>query len=70
MGLASFPQGASISRGGRAYHRRRRRGQLTSQFPITSIEDPIAEDDLSGWKRLTTPRGSADPTGRRRRLLH
>ncbi|MFJ5621054.1 hypothetical protein [Micromonospora sp. NPDC093243] len=34
------------------------------------MEDPIAEDDLSGWKRLTTPRGSADPTGRRRRLLH
>ena len=30
---------------------------LVSRFPITSIEDPMAEDDVAGWKRLTALAG-------------
>ncbi|MDG4794586.1 phosphopyruvate hydratase [Micromonospora sp. WMMD1082] len=30
---------------------------LTSRFPITSIEDPMAEDDHFGWQRLTALAG-------------
>jgi enolase len=26
---------------------------LAARFPITSIEDPMAEDDFAGWKQLT-----------------
>ena len=31
---------------------------LTSNFPIKSIEDPFAEDDWSSWKKLTHELGS------------
>ncbi|MET8043852.1 phosphopyruvate hydratase [Micromonospora sp. NPDC005215] len=26
---------------------------LVSRYPISSVEDPMAEDDIAGWKRLT-----------------
>ncbi len=31
---------------------------LVDDFPITSIEDPLAEDDWNGWQRLTERLGS------------
>ncbi|MFI1990507.1 phosphopyruvate hydratase [Actinoplanes sp. NPDC020271] len=31
--------------------------ELTRKFPISSIEDPMAEDDLAGWKALTAQAG-------------
>ena len=31
--------------------------QLVSRFPITSIEDGVAEDDWDGWKGLTSALG-------------
>ncbi|GAB3939513.1 phosphopyruvate hydratase [Micromonospora vulcania] len=30
---------------------------LVSRYPISSIEDPMAEDDFVGWKRLTAEAG-------------
>ncbi|MGW4464316.1 phosphopyruvate hydratase [Micromonospora sp. NPDC004704] len=30
---------------------------LVSRYPISSIEDPMAEDDFAGWKRLTALAG-------------
>lgn len=30
---------------------------LLGRYPISSIEDPIAEDDIAGWKRLTALAG-------------
>ncbi|WP_433269718.1 phosphopyruvate hydratase [Micromonospora vinacea] len=30
---------------------------LVSRYPISSIEDPMAEDDIAGWKRLTAVAG-------------
>ncbi|MEV4348535.1 phosphopyruvate hydratase [Actinoplanes sp. NPDC049596] len=30
---------------------------LAGRYPISSIEDPMAEDDLAGWKTLTTAAG-------------
>jgi enolase len=30
---------------------------LLDQYPISSIEDPMAEDDFAGWKRLTALAG-------------
>ena len=30
---------------------------LVSRYPISSIEDPMAEDDIAGWKRLTALAG-------------
>ncbi|MET7950221.1 phosphopyruvate hydratase [Micromonospora sp. NPDC005324] len=30
---------------------------LVSRYPISSIEDPMAEDDIAGWKRLTAATG-------------
>ncbi|WP_030336315.1 phosphopyruvate hydratase [Micromonospora parva] len=30
---------------------------LVSRYPISSIEDPMAEDDITGWKRLTAAAG-------------
>jgi len=30
---------------------------LVSRYPISSIEDPMAEDDFTGWKRLTALAG-------------
>ncbi|WP_406065739.1 phosphopyruvate hydratase [Micromonospora sp. NBC_00860] len=30
---------------------------LVSRYPISSIEDPMAEDDIAGWKRLTEVAG-------------
>ncbi|SCE72428.1 enolase [Micromonospora coriariae] len=30
---------------------------LISRYPISSIEDPMAEDDFAGWKRLTALAG-------------
>ncbi|MEH1164149.1 phosphopyruvate hydratase [Micromonospora sp. CPCC 205539] len=30
---------------------------LASRYPISSIEDPMAEDDFAGWKRLTAEAG-------------
>ncbi|MDG4809659.1 phosphopyruvate hydratase [Micromonospora sp. WMMD1120] len=30
---------------------------LLARYPISSIEDPMAEDDIVGWKRLTTAAG-------------
>lgn len=30
---------------------------LTKQFPVISIEDPLADDDLPGWKHLTKQLG-------------
>jgi enolase len=30
---------------------------LVGQFPITSIEDPLAEDDWNGWQELTSQLG-------------
>ncbi|MEU8423193.1 phosphopyruvate hydratase [Micromonospora sp. NPDC048835] len=30
---------------------------LVSRYPISSIEDPMAEDDIVGWKRLTAAAG-------------
>jgi len=32
--------------------------ELTSSYPIISIEDPMAEDDLDGWKNITKCLGS------------
>ncbi|MEV0566660.1 phosphopyruvate hydratase [Dactylosporangium sp. NPDC050588] len=31
--------------------------ELAARFPITSIEDPMAEDDIDGWTRLTARAG-------------
>ncbi|GIE89996.1 phosphopyruvate hydratase [Actinoplanes regularis] len=31
--------------------------ELAGRYPITSIEDPMAEDDFTGWKRLTARAG-------------
>ncbi|MEU0561066.1 phosphopyruvate hydratase [Dactylosporangium sp. NPDC006015] len=31
--------------------------ELSERFPITSIEDPMAEDDIDGWTRLTARAG-------------
>ncbi|MBG0566745.1 phosphopyruvate hydratase [Actinoplanes aureus] len=31
--------------------------ELAGRYPITSIEDPMAEDDFDGWKRLTQRAG-------------
>jgi enolase 1/2/3 len=31
---------------------------LLSRYPISSIEDPMAEDDYEGWKRLTAQAGA------------
>jgi enolase len=31
--------------------------ELAGRYPISSIEDPMAEDDLTGWKRLTAKAG-------------
>jgi enolase len=31
--------------------------ELAGRYPITSIEDPMAEDDIAGWKQLTTRLG-------------
>ncbi|KJV65349.1 MULTISPECIES: phosphopyruvate hydratase [Ehrlichia] len=31
---------------------------ITSQYPITSIEDPIAEEDINGWKLITQELGN------------
>jgi enolase len=31
--------------------------ELLDQYPISSIEDPMAEDDFAGWKRLTALAG-------------
>jgi enolase len=31
--------------------------QLLAQFPIVSIEDPLAEDDWQGWRAMTTSLG-------------
>lgn len=33
-------------------------GELIEQYPISSIEDGMAEDDLQGWKELTDQYGS------------
>jgi enolase len=30
---------------------------LVARYPISSIEDPMAEDDIAGWKRLTALAG-------------
>ncbi|WFE98911.1 phosphopyruvate hydratase [Micromonospora sp. WMMD964] len=30
---------------------------LATRYPITSIEDPMAEDDIAGWQRLTALAG-------------
>ncbi|MFG1764712.1 phosphopyruvate hydratase [Micromonospora parva] len=30
---------------------------LVSRYPISSIEDPMAEDDIAGWQRLTAAAG-------------
>ncbi|MGC4868380.1 phosphopyruvate hydratase [Micromonospora sp. DT53] len=30
---------------------------LVARYPISSIEDPMAEDDIEGWKRLTAVAG-------------
>ncbi len=32
--------------------------KITSSYPIISIEDPMAEDDLDGWKNITKSLGS------------
>ncbi len=32
--------------------------RLTSDYPITSIEDPLAEDDFDGWVEITKKLGS------------
>jgi enolase len=32
-------------------------GELLTAYPIVSIEDPLAEDDWSGWQQLTTSIG-------------
>ena len=32
--------------------------KITSSHPIISIEDPMAEDDLDGWKNITKSLGS------------
>ena len=39
-------------------------------YPIASIEDGMAEDDLDGWKALTDRLGDAHPAGRRRSVRH
>ena len=31
---------------------------LVEQFPIASIEDPLAEDDWAGWQAITARLGS------------
>jgi enolase len=31
--------------------------ELAGRYPISSIEDPMAEDDFTGWKRLTAKAG-------------
>ena len=31
--------------------------KLISQYPIISIEDPMAEDDIEGWKEITEKLG-------------
>ncbi|SDS84006.1 phosphopyruvate hydratase [Actinoplanes derwentensis] len=31
--------------------------ELTGRYPITSIEDPMAEDDFTGWRELTRQAG-------------
>jgi enolase 1/2/3 len=31
---------------------------LLDRYPITSIEDPVAEDDITGWKQLTAAVGA------------
>jgi enolase len=31
--------------------------ELLDRYPISSIEDPMAEDDFAGWKRLTSLAG-------------
>jgi enolase len=33
--------------------------ELAASFPLVSIEDPLAEDDWSGWTHLTAELGSA-----------
>ncbi|WP_371408827.1 phosphopyruvate hydratase [Micromonospora zamorensis] len=30
---------------------------LVSRYPVSSVEDPMAEDDIAGWKRLTALAG-------------
>jgi enolase len=32
--------------------------ELTSAYPIVSIEDPLSEDDWDGWKAMTASLGS------------
>lgn len=33
-------------------------GELISRYPIVSIEDPVAEDDIDGWKMITRALGN------------
>ena len=42
----------------------------SSDFPIVSIEDGMAEDDWDGWKTLTDAIGDEVPARRRRSLRH
>jgi enolase len=35
-----------------------RMATLVAQFPIASLEDPLAEDDWNGWQRLTERLGA------------
>ena len=43
---------------------------LAAAYPIASIEDGMAEDDLEGWKALTEQLGDTRPAGRRRSVRH
>ena len=43
---------------------------LLARYPISSLEDPMAEDDLDGWQLLTAPARRPGATRRRRRVLH
>ena len=40
--------------------------ELAGEYPIASIEDGMAEDDMAGWKALTDVLGDKHPIGRRR----
>ena len=44
--------------------------ELVARYPIVSIEDGMAEDDLDGWKLLTDAIGKQVPAGRRRSVRH
>jgi enolase len=51
-GSYSFESGTRSSEDMAAYY-----DELLSSYPIVSIEDPLAEDDWSGWQQLTASVG-------------